>query len=83
MGQAKRGKPPYKGKSGGKKPAGKGKPSYSSDTKSRGAGGGKPGGKPAGNAKDTSKLFVPPGGKAKPRKGLGKGGNAAPRRGKS
>ncbi|MEL7179477.1 MAG: DEAD/DEAH box helicase [Pseudomonadota bacterium] len=78
----KRGKPPFKGKSDGKKPAGKGKSGYNSDTKPRGAGGGKPAGKHSGNAKDTSKRFVPPGGKAKPRKGLGRGGNAAPRRGK-
>jgi len=79
----KRGKPPYKGKSDGKKPAGKGKSGYSSDTKPRKPGAGKPGGKPQGNAKDTSKRFVPPGGKSKPRKGLGKGGHAAPRRDKS
>ena len=76
----KHGKPPYKGKSDGKKPAGKGKSGYSSDTKPRKPGAGKPGGKPQGNAKDTSKRFVPPGGKSKPRKGLGKGGGAAPRR---
>lgn len=76
----KRGKPPYKGKSDGKKPAGKSKSGYSSDTKPRKPGAGKPGGKPQGNAKDTSKRFVPPGGKTKPRKGLGKGGGAAPRR---
>lgn len=79
----KRGKPPYKGKSDGKKPGGKGKSGYNADSKPRKPGAGKPGGKPAGNAKDTSKRFVPPGGKAKPRKGLGKGGGAAPRRGKS
>ncbi|WP_110278675.1 DEAD/DEAH box helicase [Loktanella sp. PT4BL] len=79
----KRSKPPYKGKSDGKKPAGKGKPPYNADSKPRKPGAGKPTGKPAGNAKDTSKRFVPPGGKAKPRKGLGKGGGAAPRRGKS
>ena len=79
----KRGKPPYKGKSDGKKPPFKGKSGYNSDTKPRKPGSGKPTGKPQGNAKDTSKRFVPPGGKAKPRKGLGKGGNAAPRRGKS
>ena len=79
----KRGKPPYKGKSDGKKPAGKGKTGYNSDTKPRKPGGGKPTGKHSGNAKDTSKRFVPPGGKAKPRKGLSKDGNAAPRRGKS
>jgi len=79
----KRGKPPYKGKSDGKKPTGKGKPPYNADGKPRKPGGGKANGKPAGNAKDTSKRFVPPGGKSKPRKGLGKGGGAAPRRGKS
>ncbi|SFS09140.1 DEAD/DEAH box helicase [Yoonia litorea] len=45
--------------------------------------GGKPPAAAKGNAKDTSKRFTPPGGKAKPRKGLGKGGNAAPRRGRS
>jgi len=78
----KRSKPPYKGKSDGKKPASKGKPPYNPDAKSRGAGAGKPAGKPRANANDTSKRFVPPGGKAKPRKGLGKGGGAAPRRGK-
>ena len=75
----KRSKPPYKGKSDGKKPPYKGKSGDSTERKPRtGAGG-----KPKGNAKDTSKRFVPPGGKAKPRKGLGKGGSAAPRRGKS
>ncbi len=79
----KRGKPPHKAKSDGKKPPYKGKSGYKSDTKPRGAGAGKPGSKSHGNAKDTSKRFVPPGGKAKPRKGLGKGGNAPPRRGKS
>ncbi|MFO8125666.1 DEAD/DEAH box helicase [Yoonia sp.] len=79
----KRGKPPYKGKSDAKKPPYKGKSGSASDTKPRKPGAGKPAGKPAGNAKDTSKRFVPPGGKAKPRKGLGKGGNTAPRRGKS
>ena len=79
----KRGKPPFKGKSDGKKPGYKGKSSFNSDTKPRGAGAGKPGGKPKGNAKDTSKRFVPPGGKAKPRKGAGKGGAGAPRRGKT
>jgi ATP-dependent RNA helicase DeaD len=74
----KRGKPAFKGK-----PGGKGKPPYKADDKPRG---GKPGGKPAGkpraSANDTSKRFVPPGGKAKPRKGAGKGGAGAPRRGK-
>lgn len=75
-------KPPYKGKSDGGKPRTGGKSGYNADTKPRKPGAGKPGGKPPGNAKDTSKRFTPPGGKAKPRKGLGKGGNAAPRRGK-
>jgi ATP-dependent RNA helicase DeaD len=79
----KRKKPPYKGKPGGKKPPHKGKSGFSSDTKPRKPGAGKPGGKPAGRATDTSKRFTPPGGKSKPRKGLGKGGNATPRRGKS
>ncbi|MDP5362327.1 MAG: helicase-related protein, partial [Paracoccaceae bacterium] len=78
----KRSKPPYKAKSDGSKPAGKGKPRFNADTKPRKPGGDKPAGKPAGNAKDTSKRFVPPGGKAKPRKSLGKGGGAAPKRGK-
>ena len=82
-----RNKPPYKGKSDGKKPRNKGKSDFNSDTKPRKPGSGKPtgkpAGKPAGNANDTSKRFTPPGGKSKPRKGLGKGGNAAPRRGKS
>lgn len=63
------GKPPYKGKPTGKKP---GKPDHRPDGKPRDAG------KPQANAKDTSKRFVPPGGKAKPRKG----GHATPRRGK-
>ncbi|MGJ8624062.1 MAG: DEAD/DEAH box helicase [Yoonia sp.] len=75
----KRGKPPFKGKSDGKKPPYKGKSGDGPDRKPRDAGAGKP----KANAKDTSKRFVPPGGKAKPRKGLGKGGGAAPRRGKS
>ena len=79
----KRSKPPYKGKSDGKKPPYKGKSGDSTDRKPRATAGGKPAGKPKGNAKDTSKRFVPPGGKAKPRKGLGKGGAGAPRRGKS
>ncbi len=78
----KRKKPPFKGKSDGKKPTTKGKSSYKSDTKPRKPGSDKPGGKSAGNAKDTSKRFVPPGGKSKPRKGLGRGGHATPRRGK-
>jgi ATP-dependent RNA helicase DeaD len=79
----KRGKPAFKGKSDGKKPPYKGKSSFGSDTKPRGPAGAKPAGKPRASANDTSKRFVPPGGKAKPRKGPGKGGSAAPRRGKS
>ena len=78
----KRNKPPHKGKSDGSKPAYKGKTGFNSDTKPRQSSGGKAGGKPQGNAKDTSKRFTPPDGKTKPRKGLGRGGNAAPRRGK-
>ena len=78
----KRSKPPYKAKSDGKKPAGKGKPPYNADANPRGAGAGKPAPKPRASATDTSKRFVPPGGKAKPRKGLGNGGGATPRRGK-
>ncbi|WP_373635476.1 DEAD/DEAH box helicase [Yoonia sp. SS1-5] len=76
----KRQKPPSKGKS----PDGKGKnkrtEGFKPDTNRHKTGDGKAPGKPAGNAKDTSKRFVPPGGKSKPRKGLGKGGNSAPRR---
>jgi len=79
----KRGKPPFKGKADGKKPAGKGKSGDNPDRKPRKPQGSNPGGKPQGNAKDTSKRFVPPGGKSKPRKGLGKGGHATPRRGRS
>ncbi|WP_341366252.1 DEAD/DEAH box helicase [Yoonia sp. BS5-3] len=78
----KRQKPPFKGKSDGKKPRSTGKSDFNSDTKPRKPRAGKPQGKPANSAKDTSKRFTPPGGKSKPRKGLGKGGNAAPRRGK-
>ncbi len=73
-----RSKPPYKAKFEGKKPGPKGKPDYKSDSKPRKPSGDKPAGKPPANAKDTSKRFVPPGGKAKPRKG----GTATPRRGK-
>ncbi len=76
----KRAKPPHKGKPGGKKPSQKGKSGYNSETKPGKPRAGKSGEKPAGNAKDTSKRFTPPGGKSKPRKGLGKGGNATPRR---
>lgn len=79
----KRSKPPYKAKSEGFKPGGKPKSGFKSDTKPRKPGAGKPDGKPATSANDTSKRFVPPGGKPKPRKGLGKGGAATPRRGKS
>ncbi len=66
------GKPPYKGKADGKpgeKPAWKGK----SDAKPAWK---KPDGapaKPKASANDTSKRFVPPGGKAAPRKPTGKG----------
>lgn len=76
----KRAKPANKGKPGGKKPTKSGKPGYKTDTKPGKSG---PGPKPQGDAKDTSKRFVPPGGKSKPRKGLSKGGHAAPRRGKA
>ncbi len=76
----KRAKPPHTGKPGGKKPSQKGKSGYNSDTKPGKPRAGKSGEKPPGNAKDTSKRFTPPGGKPKPRKGLGKGGNATPRR---
>ncbi len=79
----KRAKPSNTGKSVGKKPSQKGKSGYNSETKAPKARAGKPGGKFSGNANDTSKRFTPPGGKPKPRKGLGKGGAAAPRRGKS
>ncbi|PUB12770.1 ATP-dependent RNA helicase DeaD [Yoonia sediminilitoris] len=76
-------KPAFKGKKPGKQNTS----GFKSDTSGHKSGGGKPAGKPAakpaGNAKDTSKRFVPPGGKSKPRKGLGKGGHGAPRRGKS
>jgi ATP-dependent RNA helicase DeaD len=78
----KRSKPPYKAKADFKKPAGKGKPPYNADAKPRGASAGKPASKPRASANDTTKRFVPPGGKAKPRKGLGKGGGTPPRRGK-
>jgi ATP-dependent RNA helicase DeaD len=74
-------RPAYKGKSEGKPGGFKGKP-----------GGGKPGGfkkaddgrpaKPRASANDTSKRFVPPGGKPAGRKGPGgKGGGQPPRRG--
>jgi ATP-dependent RNA helicase DeaD len=76
----KRAKPGPKGKPGGKKPSQKSKSGYKSETKPGKPRAGKPTGKPAGNANDTSKRFTPPGGKSKPRKGLGKGGNATPRR---
>ncbi|WP_394177147.1 DEAD/DEAH box helicase [Yoonia maritima] len=68
-GKSDGGKTGYKGKSDGGKPGYKGK----SDGGPRG---GKPAGKPKGNAKDTSKRFVPPGGKSKARKG----GNTPPRK---
>jgi ATP-dependent RNA helicase DeaD len=63
------GKPSGGGKSFGGKPTGAGKS----------AGAGKPFGKPAGDARDSSKRFTPPG-KAGP--GPRKGGNEPPRRGK-
>jgi len=64
--KGKGGKPPFK-KRDGDKPDFKGKS------------GGKPS-KPKANASDTSKRFVPPGGKAKPRKPGSRGGSAPPRR---
>jgi len=79
----KRKKPPYKGKSDGNKGGKPNSRGFKTDTKRGKPAGGKPEGKPKGNANDTSKRFTPPGGKSKPRKGLGKGGNAAPRRGKT
>ena len=79
----KRKKPPYKGKSDGNKGGKPNTKGFKPDTKRGKSAGGKPDGKPKGNANDTSKRFTPPGGKSKPRKGLGKGGNAAPRRGKA
>ena len=65
--KGKGGKPPFK-KRDGDKPDFKGKSE------------GRPG-KPKPSANDTSKRFVPPGGKAKPRKPAGRGGNATPKRG--
>jgi ATP-dependent RNA helicase DeaD len=88
---AKGAKPPYKPRDG-ERPAYKGK----SDSKPGGfkgkPGGGKPGGfkksddgrpaKPRASANDTSKRFVPPGGKPGGRKGpAGKGGGQPPKRG--
>lgn len=68
-------KPPFKGKSDGSRPAPKGgKP-----TAKQGRDASSPA-KPRPSASDTSKRFVPPGGKAKPRKPGGKGGSAPPRR---
>ena len=64
--KGKGGKPPFK-KRDGDKPDFKGKSE------------GRPS-KPKGNANDTSKRFVPPGGKAKPRKPGGRGPNAVPKR---
>lgn len=95
--KGKDGKPPFKGKDGDK-PARKGKPGDkpfrkpdgdkpfrkpTGDKPFRKPEGGKPTGKPRANAKDTSKRFVPPGGKpsGKPRgKPGGKGPNATPKR---
>ncbi|MBE0412878.1 DEAD/DEAH box helicase [Yoonia sp.] len=74
------GKPPYKGKPAAGKPGRPGKPAYKSDSKPRDAASS---GKPQASAKDTSKRFVPPGGKAKPRKAPSKGGQTTPRRGKT
>ena len=71
---ARGGKPPRKDGP----PNRKGAPSRDADSAPR---------KPKTDARDTSKRFVPPGGKPSPRKGLGKsggkGGNAVPRRGKT
>jgi len=79
-GKSDGGKSGYKGKSDGGKPGYKGKsdvgkPGYKGKSDG-GPRGGKPAGKPKGNAKDTSKRFVPPGGKSKARKG----GNTPPRK---
>ncbi|WP_087212849.1 DEAD/DEAH box helicase [Yoonia vestfoldensis] len=68
------GKPAYKGKSEDKKPGGFARPGKPSFAKS--------GDKPRPSASDTSKRFTPPGGAGKPRKPAGKGGAAAPKRGK-
>ncbi|MEM6310905.1 MAG: DEAD/DEAH box helicase [Pseudomonadota bacterium] len=76
-------KPAPKGKPDGKKPRKSGKTGFKSDTKPRQPGSPKPKDKPQGNAKDTSKRFTPPGGKASSHKSLGKGGDAKPRRRKS
>ncbi|MEL6682635.1 MAG: DEAD/DEAH box helicase [Pseudomonadota bacterium] len=73
-------KSPYKGKSDGKKPRKKDKADFKPATKPHKTRAGKPKDKAQGNAKDTSKRFTPPGGKAKPRRGLGRGGDARPRR---
>ncbi|MFQ1699966.1 DEAD/DEAH box helicase [Loktanella agnita] len=78
----KREKPPFRAKTGGKKPSKSGERDYKSDTKPR-----KPraGDKPASNAnaaQDTSKRFTPPGGKPSKSKGLNRGSQAKPYRGK-
>ncbi len=76
-------RPAFRGKSDGKKPPFKGKPAGRPDGKPRKDAAAKPAGKPKTDAKDTSKRFVPPGQKAKPRKSLAKGAHAPPRRGKT
>ncbi len=80
------GKPAFRGKSDGAKPAFKGKSDRRDNAKPRkpyaGKGEEPRRDKPKANASDTSKRFTPPGGKSNPRKGLGKGGNATPKRGK-
>ncbi len=75
-------KPPYKGKADGKKPPFKGKSAGKPDGKPRHDSRPAADSRPKTDAKDTSKRFTPPGGKAKPRKGLAKGAHAPPRRGK-
>ena len=77
-GKSDDGKPAYKGKSDGGKPAYKGKsdggkPAYKGKSEDRPRSD-----KPRPSANDTSKRFVPPGGKPSPRKG----GSATPRRSK-
>ena len=71
-------RPAYKGKSDGGKPAYKGKgkgDGYKGKSDGyKGKSDGPSGGKPKPKANDTSKRFVPPGGKASPRKGAPKRG---------
>ena len=76
-------RPAFRGKSDGKKPPFKGKPAGKPEGKPRKDAAPKPSAKPKTDAKDTSKRFVPPGQKAKPRKSLAKGAHAPPRRGKT